>query len=183
MMLSFVSRGCWRDITQGRGFCFCFLLLLNGCTDLGTSSGPLPQVSAQSGQTLGELAAWAPARWAPQHSSPDLDIAHSRPYVALLESQQPTLQLPLHICMQRVVSCGPPYAGAAGSQVLSVPTHLMCLLTSLLGPGSPTWRASLPSSRLQPYLLQQGPNPSSWEGPSSKFVSSLGTLTQLLGIL
>lgn len=43
---------------------------------------------------------------------------------------------------------------------------------------NPTWRRTLHSSRLQPHLLQQGPNPSFGEGHSSKFVCSLDSITQ-----
>lgn len=44
---------------------------------------------------------------------------------------------------------------------------------------NPTWRTTLLSSRLQPHLLQQGPNPSFGEGHSSKFVCSWCTVTVL----
>lgn len=163
---------------QGRGFCFCFLLLLPGCQwhryeEFQWSCAPV------------ECPEWTDSVRSQSQLSDHLtivhltmNIAHRRLRVSLMDSPKSTSELFIHACLHHrwLFSMALSMQSAAGSQVLSVPRASQAQ-------GHPTWRTVLQSSRRQPHRLQQSPNPSFGEAPYSKFVSSLGTLTQPLGIL
>jgi len=110
--IKFVSRGSEGTLHRGASCCYC--MTMSG-TDTGTSTGSLPQVSAQSGQSLVELTAPAPNLWPPLHV-----------LTRTLQSPAPAPHLSLCGCLLHRLFPVALRADAAGKQVLSS----LCGLTS-----------------------------------------------------
>lgn len=160
--LSFVSRRCWRNFTQGRGFCFvsCSHCMVARGTSMGPSSGPLPQVSAEWTDSVGSQ---------PQLSDRLISGCLTTPCACMW-------------CHKWLFPSALSCAGATHNQVLGVLMYIICSLTSLFGP-TPPGKQLWNSVDCNKVLHQQGPSPSFGEGSSSNFVSSLDTVTQLSSII
>lgn len=128
--IKFVSRGSEGTLHK-EGFLVscCYYMTMSGA-DTGTSSGSLPQVRAQSGQSLVELTAPALNLWPPLHVlTRTLQSPAPAPHLSLCGCLLHRL-FPVALSVQMLLasSFSAPFVG-------SPPSHL--------GPGNPTWQTSL----------------------------------------